>query len=1055
LLAFVSSDATSSGMTVTSVAGASLNWVLVRRTNAQPGTAEVWRAFAPTRLSNVTVSANLSQSVAASITVVSFTGVDTSGANGSAAIGATGSGSASSGAPAASLVTTRNDSWVFGVGSDWDNAIARTLPSTQSLVNQYLATVGDTYWVQRQNAPTAASGTTVTISAMAPTTDRYNLTIVEVLAAPVPGNTYAVSGTIAPASLGSAATVTLSQNATTISTTTADAGGNYTFPAVANGTYTVTPVKSGVNFSPTSQNVTVNGGPATVTAFSATATISGTISPASSGAGTLVTLTGPNQLTLTTTATASGVYGFSGLAAGNYTVVPSKTGYSFNPTSQAIAITTGGATADFTATLQQSYTISGTVSPAAAGSGTLVRLGSSPSRTTTADSSGNYSFTGLASGTYPVTPTKSGYMFTPASRSVTVNGADVAGVNFTAQAQPAGLYPDFSVIIPTNRMSIVGSGASRMFQYTHQTFNGGPGPLEIEPVYNPASGTYQGIQRIYSFSGGTWTLVQQIPIAGAFIFHAQHGHFHFPLATYGLYTVAGDGGIGTLAALSEKNGFCINDSFLLDRTLPNAGALGNLGTCTDPTTLRGLNIGAVDEYDQTDVGQSISLVGVPDGTYWLRVIVDPNNFLAESDKSNNETDVLLTISGNTVTANRTVVPILSPPPDITLSSPADQTVVSGMATLTASPASGAAVQFLLDGQPLGSAVSSPYMLAWDTRTVPNGSHWIAAQTTDPTSGITGTSAVARVTVGNSGSNPPVVTVTSPEAGSTVSAIITMAATVASAGSIARVQFYVDDAPLGAPLTAPPFLMPWDTRTATDGQHTITASATDTSNLTGTSSPVTVTVDNSHPSQTIRIDASVFRDTSDTMTTPAFSTTTTSALLVAFVAYDGPAGAPQTASVSGAGLTWTLVQRSNIQSGTAEIWAAKADGILTNVTVTSEPTVSGFHGSLVVVAFTNAAGLGVSGRRSAPSGAPDIFLPGISAGNWVFAVGNDWDGAITRTPVNGQVLVHQRVDTTVGDTFWVQSTATPSAANGIVTIHDNSPTTNQWNYAAVEIVATRQ
>jgi hypothetical protein len=1043
-------------MTVTNVTGASLTWVLVRRTNAQLGTAEVWRAFAPTTLSNVTVSANLSQSVAASITIVSFTGVDASGSNGSGAIGATGSGSASSGAPAASLVTTGNSSWVFGVGADWDNAIVRAVPSDQFMVNQYLAPVGDTYWVQRQNAPTAASGTTVTINATAPTTDRYNLTIVEVLAAPVAGSTYPVSGTIAPASLGSAATVTLRQNATTISTATADAAGNYSFLAVANGTYTVTPVKSGIDFSPTAQVVTVNGGPTTVTAFSATTTISGTISPANSGVGSVVTLTGPNQLNLSTTANASGAYSFSALAPGSYTVTPSKTGFTFNPASQAATISSGSATANFSATSQQTYTISGTISPANAGNGTLVRLGTSPSRTTTANNSGNYSFAGLASGTYPVTPTKSGYMFTPASRSVTVNGADALGVNFTAQAQAAGLnYPDFSVIIPTDRMSIVGSGTSRMFQYTHDTFNGGRGPLVIQPMYNPASGTYQGIQYIYSFSGGTWTLAQQIPIAGAFIFHAAHGHFHFPLSTYGLYTVAGDGGIGKLVALSEKNGFCINDSFMWDPTLPNAGALGNLGPCTEPTTLRGLNIGAVDEYDQTDVGQSISLVGVPDGTYWLRVVVDPNNFLAESDKSNNETDVLLTISGNTVTVQQTVVPILAQPPGISLTSPADQTAVSEMATLAASPASGAAVQFLLDGQPLGSPVTSPYMLAWDTRTVPDGSHWIAAQTTDSTSGITGTSAVARVTVGNGGSNPPVVTVTGPEAGSTVSVVITMAATVAGSGSIAGVQFYVDGAPVGAPLTSPPFLMPWDTRTVPDGQHAITASATDTFNLTGTSSPVTVTVDNSHPPQTIQIDAAVFRDTSDTMTTPAFSTTTTSALLVAFVGYDGPARAPQTASVTGAGLTWTLVQRSNVQSGTAEIWSAKANGILTNVTVTSQPTVSGFHGSLVVVAFINAAGVGISRRTSAPSGAPDIFVPGVSAGNWVFAVGNDWDGAIARTPVNGQVLLHERVDTTVGDTFWVQSTAAPSAASGIVTIHDTSPTTDQWNYAAVEIVATRQ
>ena len=49
----------------------------------------------------------------------------------------------------------------------------------------------------------------------------------------------------------------------------------------------------------------------------------------------------------------------------------------------------------------------------------------------------------------------------------------------------------------------------------------------------------------------------------------------------------------------------------------------------------------MDEYDKTDPGQSISLAGVPDGDYWLRAVVDPDNFLFESDKSNNETDVLL------------------------------------------------------------------------------------------------------------------------------------------------------------------------------------------------------------------------------------------------------------------------------------------------------------------------------------------------------------------------------------------------------------------------------
>jgi len=134
-------------------------------------------------LNAVTVTATLSQSVASSMTVMSFTGVDPSGTSGSGAIGATGTANASSGAPTASLVTTRDNSWVFGVGNDFDNAIARTLGPGQSLVHQFLSPAGDTYWVQMQNAPTSASGTTVVINETAPTTDRYNLTICEILAA--------------------------------------------------------------------------------------------------------------------------------------------------------------------------------------------------------------------------------------------------------------------------------------------------------------------------------------------------------------------------------------------------------------------------------------------------------------------------------------------------------------------------------------------------------------------------------------------------------------------------------------------------------------------------------------------------------------------------------------------------------------------------------------------------------------------------------------------------------------------------------------------------------
>ena len=76
--------------------------------------------------------------------------------------------------------------------------------------------------------------------------------------------------------------------------------------------------------------------------------------------------------------------------------------------------------------------ISGTITPATGGSGATVNLNGVASATTTTDGSGNYSFAGLTNGTYAVTPSNTGFAFSPTSQSVTLNGANVSGVNFTA-----------------------------------------------------------------------------------------------------------------------------------------------------------------------------------------------------------------------------------------------------------------------------------------------------------------------------------------------------------------------------------------------------------------------------------------------------------------------------------------------------------------------------------------------------------------------------------------------------------------------------------------------
>ena len=229
LLAFVSADNVSGTTSVTGVAGGGLTWQLAVRTNAQRGTAEVWRAFAPAVLTNVTVTATLSQSVAASIVVMSFKGADPSGVSGAGAIGAVKSASAAAGAPTGTLTTTRSGSWVFGVGNDWDHATARTLGSGQTLVHQYLATIGDTYWVQRMTNPTASAGTSVTINDTAPAGDRYDLSLVEILPASAtpdttPPTVTAVTPTGGATNVGTATTVTATfseaLNAATVTTAT-------------------------------------------------------------------------------------------------------------------------------------------------------------------------------------------------------------------------------------------------------------------------------------------------------------------------------------------------------------------------------------------------------------------------------------------------------------------------------------------------------------------------------------------------------------------------------------------------------------------------------------------------------------------------------------------------------------------------------------------------------------------------------------------------------------------------------------------------------------------
>jgi hypothetical protein len=186
LAAFLSSDGPNSpnSQSFSAVTGGGLTWKLNQRTNAQAGTAEIWTAVAPTTLSNVTVKATHAGSYQSSATVVAFIGADTT------TQGAVATKSGSTGASSASLTTTRANSWIWAAGTDWDKAQARTVGTNQIKVDEYLTSNGDTYWVQRQSATAASPGTAVVINTTAPTGDRWDLSLIEILPA-LPSDTTA------------------------------------------------------------------------------------------------------------------------------------------------------------------------------------------------------------------------------------------------------------------------------------------------------------------------------------------------------------------------------------------------------------------------------------------------------------------------------------------------------------------------------------------------------------------------------------------------------------------------------------------------------------------------------------------------------------------------------------------------------------------------------------------------------------------------------------------------------------------------------------------------
>jgi hypothetical protein len=295
-----------------------------------------------------------------------------------------------------------------------------------------------------------------------------------------------------------------------------------------------------------------------------------------------------------------------------------------------------------------------------------------------------------------------------------------------------------------------------------------------------------------------------------------------------------------------------------------------------------------------------------------------------------------------------------------------------------------------------------------------------------------------------------VRIVSPTNGSTVSGTVSVTASSSMPAPVSRLQFFLDGNPLGTAVTSAGGSASWNTMTALNGSHTLTVTAVDTDHDRVTSSPVVVTVANA--STCFTVDSNTVAHGSGPVTTSPFTTAESGELILALVGSDG-GSAKQAVTVSGAGLRWSLVARENSSGGDAEIWEAVASNVLKNVQVTAEQAHSGYHEYLDVVSIQGTSGVGASAVAAAKSGAPAVSVTTTQPQSLVFGVGNDFGTAVRRTVGPNQVLLGQQLDTHSGTSFWSQNTSLQSGdAGSDVTLGDTAPTTDPWNFAAVEVLA---
>ena len=190
------------------------------------------------------------------------------------------------------------------------------------------------------------------------------------------------------------------------------------------------------------------------------------------------------------------------------------------------------------------------------------------------------------------------------------------------------------------------------------------------------------------------------------------------------------------------------------------------------------------------------------------------------------------------------------PPTVQISSPSNGTILSGPFFTIAHAQDNvgvARVDFYVDAVLVGTDVEGSFGLTIDSKAFSNGLHLLTAKAYDLV-GNEGVSSGVSVTFSNipPDNTPPLVAITSPADGATLSGFsVNVTASASDNSEVFWVNFYLDDVLLNSDPTSP-YSITFDSRNFNNGAHTLHAVASDPVGNKGTSSSISVRINNDAP-----------------------------------------------------------------------------------------------------------------------------------------------------------------------------------------------------------------